>query len=305
VNTADLLRTPKLIVLGGPTASGKTMLALKLAERLDGEIISADSQQVYRYFDIGTAKPTRAQLAQVPHHLISIVEPDAPFSAAEFQGWADRAIAAIQQRGKRVLVVGGTGLYLRALLHGLISAPGADALLRARLADEAAREGTAALHRRLAKVDPKSAAQVSPTDLVRIIRALEIHQSTGIPASEYRGQHRFASERYPFALYVLAPPREELYRTIDQRAGAMFVSGLLEEVRDLVSRGFRDASPMQGINYAQALEVIEGRISVEEGIRLAAQQARRYAKRQFTWFRREPRAVPLQPPYTELESAGL
>ena len=179
----------ELIVLAGPTASGKTALALRLAGRLGAEIVSADSQQVYRYFDIGTAKPSAAELARVRHHLVSVVEPTERFSAAEFQRLADAAITDIQSRGRRVVVVGGTGLYLRILLHGVISAPGANAKLRQQLEEETARKGTAALHQRLAAVDPATAAEVKPTDLVRIIRALEIHESTGVPVSEQRRRH--------------------------------------------------------------------------------------------------------------------
>jgi tRNA dimethylallyltransferase len=294
----------ELIVLAGPTASGKTALALRLAERLGAEIVSADSQQVYRYFDIGTAKPTTTELAGVRHHLVSIVEPNERFSAAHFQKLADAAIADIRSRAKRVLVVGGTGLYLRILLHGVISAPGADAKLRQQLEEEAARKGTAACHQRLAQVDPTTAATVKPTDLVRIIRALEIHQSTGVPVSEQRRRHGFLENRYPFALYVLSPPRDELYRAIDERAKAMFAGGLLDEVRSLVQRGFRDAPPMRSVNYLQALAVVEGRLRLEEGIASAAQQSRRYGKRQLTWFRKEAGARHLSPPYAELDAQG-
>ncbi len=294
----------ELVVLAGPTASGKTALALGLAERLGAEIVSADSQQVYRYFDIGTAKPSATELARVRHHLVSIAEPNERFSAAQFQRLADAAIADIRSRARRVLVVGGTGLYLRILLHGVISAPGANAKLRQQLEEEAARQGTAALHQRLAQVDPATAAAVKPTDLVRIIRALEIHESTGVPVSEQRQRHGFMDNRYPFALYVLSPPRDELYRAIVERAKAMFAGGLLDEVRSLVERGFRDAAPMRSVNYVQALAVVEGRMSLEEGIASAAQQARRYAKRQLTWFRKEAGARHLSPPYAELDAQG-
>jgi tRNA dimethylallyltransferase len=292
----------ELILLAGPTASGKTALALRLAERLGAEIVSADSQQVYRYFDIGTAKPSAAELARVRHHLVSVVEPNERFSAAQFQRLADAAIAEIRSRAKRVLVVGGTGLYLRILLHGVISAPGANTKLRQQLEEEAARKGTAALHQQLAQVDPATAAEVKPTDLVRIIRALEIHQSTGMAVSEQRRRHRFMENRYPFVLYVLSPPRDELYCAIDERAKAMFAGGLLDEVRSLVQRGFRDAAPMRSVNYVQALAVVEGRMRLEEGIASAAQQSRRYAKRQLTWFRKEPGARHLSPPYGELDA---
>jgi tRNA dimethylallyltransferase len=293
----------KLIVIAGPTASGKSALALRLAKTLDAEIISADSQQVYRYFDVGTAKPSASELAEIRHHLVSVVEPTEPFSAAQFQKLADAAIEDIRRRSKRVVVVGGTGLYMRVLLHGLISAPPADSALRRELEAEASTKGRDALHRRLSEIDPESAAAVKPTDLVRIVRALEIHQLTGIRASEYRQRHRFLHDRHQFALYVLSPPRAELYRAIDQRAERMFHGGLLDEVESLLDRGFRDASPMHSVNYVQALAVIERRMTLEEGIASASQQARRYAKRQMTWFRREAGARYISPPYAELLEA--
>lgn len=294
-----------LIVLAGPTASGKTALAMRLARKLDAEIVNADSQQVYRYFDIGTAKPTAAERAQVPHHLVSVVDPDEAFSAAHFQKRADAAIEDIQRRSRRVLVVGGAGLYLRVLLHGVIPAPAANPALRRELEAEAAEHGREALHRRLAQVDPVSAASVKPTDLVRIIRALEIYQGTGVPVSEHRQRHQFLENRYRFSLYVLCPPRDQLYRAIDERAKAMFAGGLLDEVGSLVAGGFRSAAPMASVNYVQALAVVEGRMTLQAAIASASQHARRYAKRQLTWFRREAGAMHIAPPYAELEAAEI
>ena len=292
---------PELIVIAGPTASGKSALAVRLARRIDAEIVSADSQQVYRHFDIGTAKPSPEELAAVPHHLLSVVEPDEPFSAARYQALADQAIAGIAARGRQVVVAGGTGLYLRILLHGVTAAPGADPVLRARLLAEATEHGREHLHRRLVEVDPATAARVQPTDLVRIVRALEIHALTGVPASVHRGAHAFAESRYPFRMWVLDPPREALYEAIDRRMRAMFEGGLLDEVRALVARGFRDAAPMRSVGYVQALAAVEGRLGVEEALSAAARESRRYAKRQLTWFRREAGARFIQPPYAELE----
>lgn len=288
---------PRLTVIAGPTASGKTALAIEVARKLGAEIVSADSQQVYRGFDIGTAKPSAEELAQVPHHLLSVAEPDETFSAARFQSLADAAIADITSRGKRVVVAGGTGLYLRILLHGVVPAPPAAPEIRARLEEEAQRLGREHLHQRLSAIDPETAARVKPTDLVRIVRALEIHELTGTTASQFRNEHRFAEDRYPFDLYVLDPPREELYRRIDQRAARMFREGLLDEVRDLVARGYRDATPMGSVGYVQALAQLEGRLTLEEAIAQTARESRRYAKRQLTWFRREPGARFIQPPY--------
>jgi tRNA dimethylallyltransferase len=289
-------------VIAGPTASGKTALALELALRAGGEIVSADSQQVYRHFDIGTAKPSPEELTAVAHHLISVVEPLETFSAAEYQRRADAAIADIASRGKPVFVVGGTGLYLRVLLHGVVEAPGAAPELRASMEALAAAEGREAVHRKLAEVDPETAAKLPVNDLVRVVRALEIHAQTGVPASEFRRAHAFAPDRYPFRLYVLEPPREALYGIINARTEAMFARGLVEETRGLLARGFADAAPMRSVGYVQARAVVEERMTLEEAIVDTAQETRRYAKRQLTWFRKEPGAVFVPPPYESLRS---
>ncbi|ATB39706.1 tRNA dimethylallyltransferase [Cystobacter fuscus] len=296
---------PFLTVIAGPTASGKTALAVELALRHGGEIVGADSQQVYREFDIGTAKPSAEERAAVPHHLVSVVEPLEPFSAAEYQRRADAAIADIVSRGRRVFVVGGTGMYLRILLHGLVEAPGADPTLRAELEALAAAEGREAVHRQLAQVDPETAAKLPPRDLVRVIRALEIHRQTGRPASEFRREHAFAASRYPFRMYVLSPPREALYEAIDRRTEALFERGLVEEVRGLLARGYAEAAPMRSVGYAQAKAVVEGQLSLERARELVAQETRRYAKRQLTWFRKEPGALFVEPPYDALRAAEL
>ncbi|MCP3142188.1 tRNA (adenosine(37)-N6)-dimethylallyltransferase MiaA [Pyxidicoccus xibeiensis] len=291
---------PMLTVIAGPTASGKTALAVELAQRAGGEIVSADSQQVYRHFDIGTAKPSAEELAAVPHHLVSFVDPLEAFSAAEYQRRADAAIADITARGRPVFVVGGTGLYMRVLLHGVVDAPGALPELRAELEALASAEGREVVHRRLAQVDPETAAKLPPQDLVRIIRALEIHAQTGVPASEFRKAHSFAPDRYAFRLYVLDPPREDLYPRINARTEALFSRGLVKETRELLARGYADAAPMRSVGYVQARAVVEGRMTVEEAIHDTAQETRRYAKRQLTWFRKEPGAVFVPTPYEAL-----
>jgi tRNA dimethylallyltransferase len=278
---------PPLLVIAGPTASGKSALAIRAALAMGAEIISADSQQVYRHFDIGTAKPSAQELAQVPHHLVSVVEPTELFSAVRFQTLADAAISDAHGRGKRVVVVGGTGLYLRVLLHGVVAAPPGQPQLRSQLEADAVAQGRAAMHARLAAVDPQTAAWVKPTDLVRIIRALEIHALTGQPASQWRAEHAFAQARYKFQMVVLAPPRDALYAAINARTKEMFARGLVAEARALVARGFRDAAPMGSVGYAQALAVIEGGMSEDEAILQTAQATRHYAKRQLTWFRKE------------------
>lgn len=292
-----------LIVLAGPTASGKTAAAIRLAQRLDAEIVGADSQQVYRHFDIGTAKPSREELEAIPHHLISVLEPNEACTAGRYQQLADAAIENIRARGKRVVVVGGTGLYLRVLLHGVLPAPPVDPALRARLEAEAVEQGREALHARLAKVDPESAARLPPSDVLRVVRALELFEQTGEPASVHRARHAFVPDRYAYDLLVLDPPRASLYPAINQRTRAMFEGGLLEEVKALLARGFGDAPAMGSVGYVQARDVLEGRLTLEEGIAAAAQATRHYAKRQLTWFRKERGARFLRPPYAELEDA--
>jgi len=283
----------RLHVICGPTASGKTALAIELAQKLNAEIVSADSQQVYRYFDIGTAKPSAEQLAAVPHHLVSVVEPLEEFSAARFQALADAAIAQIRSRGREVVVVGGTGLYVRVLLHGVIRAPPAEPGIRAELEKLADAE----LHAMLAQVDAASAERLPVRDRVRIVRALEIHMLTGKPASASRQAHAFAEARHAYRLWVLDPPREELYRAINARTAAMFSAGLIAETKALVARGFREAAPMKSVGYVQALQVIDGELTEARAVELVAQATRHYAKRQQTWFKKEQGAVFVSPPY--------
>lgn len=282
-----------LHVICGPTASGKTALAIELAVRLGAEVISADSQQVYRYFDIGTAKPSAEQLSLVPHHGVSVVEPGEAFTAARFQALADEAIAAIRGRGREVVVVGGTGLYVRALLHGLIEGA-SDPSVRARL--EALDDD--ALEARLREVDPAAADRLPRADRVRRVRALEIYEVTGRTATASRQQHAFAAERHAYRLWVIEPPREAMYAAINARTKAMFEAGLVEEARALVARGYREVAPMQSVGYAQALQVIDGELTEARAIELAAQATRQYAKRQLTWFRKEQGAVFVKPPFS-------
>lgn len=292
-----------LVVIAGPTASGKTAAAIRVARTLGAEIVGADSQQVYRHFDVGTAKPSEEELAAVPHHLISVLEPLEACTAARYQQLADEAIAGIHSRDRRVVVVGGTGLYLRSLLHGLMPLPPVDLSLRARLEEQARTIGPVALHARLAEVDPESAAKLPCEDVLRVVRALEIHAQTGEPASVLRARHAFAAERHPHRYFVLTPARDALYAAIDQRTRRMFEGGLLEEVRSLLQRGLGDAPAMKSVGYLQARAVVEGSLSLEEGIAQAAQATRHYAKRQLTWFRKEPGATFVDPPYDALLEA--
>jgi tRNA dimethylallyltransferase len=251
---------------------------------------------VYRHFDLGTAKPDAAQLARVPHHLVSVVEPNEPFSAARWVALADAAIAGIVRRGRRVLVVGGTGLYVRALLHGLTDTPPSPDVRQA-LEDEARRLGPEAMHRRLAKVDPAAAAKLAVADVLRVVRALEIHATTGTPPSELRAAHAFRAARYPARIHFLDPPREELEQRLASRTRWMFERGLVKETARLVDGGFRESAPMRSVGYRQALAVLDGEMTEEQAERETFLESRRYAKRQRTWFRREPGTRFVPPPY--------
>jgi tRNA dimethylallyltransferase len=289
-------KAPQLTVIAGPTAAGKSALAFELAVRDGAEIVSADSQAVYRYFDLGTAKPNAEALARVRHHLISVVDPLDQFTAARFQTLADAAIRDIAERGRRVLVVGGTGLYIRVLLHGLSSGP-SDADVRIRLEAEARRIGAKAMHARLSAVDRTSAERIPVADTLRVVRALEIFETTGTPASHVRRAHGFAAARYPFTLWFLEPPREVLEKAIAARTRAMFAGGLVEEVEILVRRGYRDSPAMQSVGYRQALGVVEGRLTLAAAEADTGRQTRAYAKRQRTWFRKEPGVRFVSPPF--------
>lgn len=290
---------PDLTVIAGPTGAGKSALAMELAVRDGAEIVSADSQAVYRDFDLGTAKPDATARERVRHHLISVVDPLEQFTAARFQALADAAIRDIAGRGRRVLVVGGTGLYIRVLLHGLSAGP-SEPGLRARLEEEAARLGREAMHARLNAVDPDSAKRIAAADTLRVIRALEIFEMTGKPASLIRRAHQFGEIRYPFTLWFLEPSRQVLARAIATRTRAMFAAGLVEEVEALVRRGYRDSPAMASVGYRQALAVLEGRMTPDAAKAETERQTWAYAKRQRTWFRREPSVRFVAPPYSAI-----
>jgi tRNA dimethylallyltransferase len=275
------------VVLIGPTGIGKTALSLEIAERFDGEIISVDSMQVYRFMDVGTAKATFEERARVVHHLIDIVFPDETYNVARFVEDASRAMAAIRERGKVPLLVGGTGLYLKGLLKGLFAIK-EDYELRKHLKDRAAEEGLASLYGELTACDPRSAARIHPNDSHRILRALEVYRTTGIPWSEHiANQEQDASGQNVLKL-GLTCDREDLYARIDRRTRTMAEQGLLAEAENLLSLGYTgDLKSMQAIGYRHMVQYLAGTWTWEEGLRLIARDTRRYAKRQFTWFRRD------------------
>jgi tRNA dimethylallyltransferase len=278
----------EIIVICGPTAVGKTRASIELAKCFDGEIVSADSQQVWRGMDIGTAKANLTERSEVRHHLIDVVDPDEHFDAARFLELADAAIEDIASRGKRVLVVGGTGMYIRILLNGLCEVPPADEEYRSELENEIEKIGTWPLHDRLREVDQESAIQIHPNDRTRIIRALEIHHLTGIPASRFREEHGYGEKRYDSRKIGLDIEREELYRRINERIDKMLEQGLLDEVRGLVDRYGREAQGLTAVGYREFVRHLQGELSLDEAIDLAKRNSRRFAKRQLTWFRADP-----------------
>jgi len=283
------LRGP--VIIAGPTAVGKSALGLALARRAPGEILAADSMQVYRGLDVGTGKPTPAERAEIPHHLLDICLPTESFSAGEFARQARQIAAAVQARGRLPILVGGTGLYLRAFRRGELLGAGSDPAVRGRLREAAAADGGRGLYARLATVDPASASRIHPGDLVRIVRALEVWELTGRPPSELRPGLWDSPVRWGGLFLVLTRPREELYRLIDARCRRMWEGGLLEETRALLALGeAARVRPLLALGYRQAAEYLAGERSAAEGLEAMRRATRNYAKRQLTWFRREPEA---------------
>jgi tRNA dimethylallyltransferase len=279
----------RIVCLVGPTASGKTALAMALAPRLDAEIVCADSRQIYRGLDVGTAKPTRAERARVPHHGLDLVAPDEAFDVSRYRTAALGAIADVHARGRNVLVVGGTGLYVRTLRFGLCPAPPRVPRLRAVLQVWGAREGVPALHRRLALVDPAAAARIHANDAVRIVRALEVALTTGRRLSDWQRTHGFQSPAFDALMIGLDVPPADLARRIATRVDAMLAAGWLDEVRGLVARGYPDDAPVwRTLGYGDMRAVVEGRTDLPSARTACILATRRYAKRQRTWFRREP-----------------
>lgn len=287
----SLQRIP-LVVLCGPTGSGKTGLAAKLARYWPVEVVSADSRQVYRGMDIGTAKADADEQREVPHHLIDVVEPEHDFSVADFIEQARAAIAEIVQRHQRPLVVGGTGLYLRGLTEGLIDAPPADRHVRARLHDQARQQGNLSLWQRLQEVDPDAAAAIHPNNLVRVVRALEVFELSGEPISALQQRHGFAHRPYATLKLGICPSREELFDRIEQRVDQMVAQGLFDEVARLLERGLSpESKALRTLGYREVVECLAGDIDHATAVALIKTHTRQYAKRQLTWFRKDPEII--------------
>lgn len=275
----------------GPTGSGKSRLAFDLARELNGEVVNCDSLQVYRGFDIGTAKPSKQEQDAIPHHLIDIAMPTEDFSAGEFARRARQAIPAITDRGKLPVVAGGTGFYLKALIDGLVEGPPRDEEIRERLL-RAERRRQGSLHRILSRWDAAAALRIHASDVQKLVRALELILLEREPLSQVYERPRLAASEFRVIQIGLDPPRPALYARLDARSKAMWEGGLLEETQELLSKGVpRTARPFGAIGYKQALAAIEGRLAPPEVLAEMQRDTRRYAKRQWTWFRRDPRVA--------------
>jgi len=296
---------PRVAALVGPTAVGKTAVALALAAGLGAEIVNADSLQVYRELDIGTAKPTREERARAPHHLIDVADPPEPYDAARYSREGRQVLGDLAGRGVAPLVVGGTGLYLKALLSGLFAEGEPEAGVRDRVRRELGILGLPALYARLMRLDPATAARLHPHDTYRIVRALEVLEATGRPLSEFIAAHRFQDAPYEVLKLGLILPREELYRKIDLRVEVMLEAGWLQEVEGLLSRYPPTLKPLQALGYRHLINYLTGRWSWDEALTLLARDTRRYAKRQLTWFGSDPEVRWFHPDQIEAMAALL
>lgn len=283
-------REIRIVVVSGPTGVGKTKIALELARSFGGELVGADSVQVYRGFDIGSAKPTAAELSGVTHHLIDIREPDQPLDAASYAALADTAIADIAARGRVPIIVGGTGLWLRALLRGLVELPAVDPALRGQLEAEWDQKGASAMHERLAQLDPISARAVHVNDRLRVVRALEVYQQTGKPLGDLRREHALGAPRYGDFTLVMDIDRTLLAARVRARTRAMLDAGLVDEVRGLVARYGSEVRALQSVGYKQVVEHLTAGVSLDETEREMNRATLIYARRQRTWWRNEPGA---------------
>lgn len=282
-----------LVILTGPTAVGKTALSIALAKAIGGEIISADSMQVYRHMDIGSAKITPEEMEGIPHYLIDVLEPDQEFNVVVFQELAKQAAAEIYSRGHIPIVAGGTGFYIQALVYDIdFTENDEDTAFRRTLEEQAKREGAEALYERLRTVDPESCESIHAHNIKRVIRAIEFYEKTGKKISEHNREQRQNDSPYNFAYFVLNDDRERIYERINGRVDLMMAQGLVEEVRALRELGCRkEMVSMQGLGYKELLSYLEGETSMEEAVYLIKRDTRHFAKRQLTWFRREKEVI--------------
>ena len=291
---------PKIVVIGGPTAVGKTGVTIRVAERIYGEVVNADSMQIYRYMNIGTAKPTPEERRRIAHHMIDVADPDESYDAARFSLEARKAADGVLKRHRVPLVAGGTGFYIRAFLYGLCDAAPEDPAIRVRLREEAGRSGAESMHRKLAACDPEAAGKIHPNDIYRIVRALEVYETCGIPLTEFRRRHAFADAPYESLSIVLDMDRTELYERIDRRVDRMVAEGLAEEVERLFEMGYDERlKPMQSLGYRHMGDYIRGRVDRDTAVETLKRDTRHYAKRQLTWFRKDPQALWFSPAQTD------
>ncbi len=278
-----------LVIITGPTASGKTALSIELAKQIGGEIISADSMQVYRHMDIGSAKVTKEEMDGVPHHLIDVLDPSEEFNVVRFQEMARKAMEGIYERGKIPIIAGGTGFYIQALLYDIdFTETDENNSIREELEQKARTEGASVLHAMLKEIDPESAEAIHENNVKRVIRAIEFYRQTGKKISDHNRQEREKSSPYQFLYYVIDLPRELLYSRIEQRVDQMIEQGLVEEVKALQAMGCtRDMVSMQGLGYKEILDYLNGQLTLDEAIYVLKRDTRHFAKRQLTWFRRE------------------
>jgi tRNA dimethylallyltransferase len=278
-----------LTVIVGPTAVGKTEIAIEVARKIDAEIISADSMQIYRYMDVGTAKPLVEERRGIIHHMIDIINPDEEFSAADYQAGAKKYIQDVQRRHKTPILTGGTGFYINSVCYNYtFSQAEKDGSFRKRLQSQAEKHGKDYLYQKLEKVDPKAAKKIHPNNLRRVIRALEVYVKTGKPFSYYEEKTKEQQSQYDLLMYGLTRPREELYKRIDERVLSMLNNGLVKEVQKLLEMGYRrDLNSLQGLGYRQIIDYLDGKTTLDEAVHLIARDTRHYAKRQYTWFLRD------------------
>ncbi|OGW49543.1 MAG: tRNA (adenosine(37)-N6)-dimethylallyltransferase MiaA [Nitrospirae bacterium RBG_19FT_COMBO_42_15] len=282
--------TIPILVIVGPTAVGKTRIAIELAKELNGEIISADSRQIYKGMDIGTAKPSKDEQAAVKHHMLNVVEPDEHFSVGEYKRNAEKIIEGIWQRKRLPIIAGGTGLYIRAVIDGLWEGPKADYELRDKLKKEEETFGKGYLYKKLKEVDPETAEKTKPNDLVRIVRSLEVYYKEGKTISHFHRLHGFQEKNYNIMFIGLTMDRGRLYKKIEERVDEMINSGLIDEVKALLKKEYNEnISSMTGVGYRQAIGYLKGDYNLEEAVRLIKRDTKRYAKRQYTWFNKDKR----------------
>ena len=286
------MNKPKVIVICGPTASGKTALSIELAKKINGEIISCDSMQIYKYMDIGTAKPTLEEQKEVKHHLIDFVEPNQRYSVAEYKKDAEKSIEEILSKGKTPIIVGGTGLYVDSLIYG-IEYPEIelDEEYRKQLEKEIEEKGLESLYNKAKEIDSKAMEKISPNDKKRIMRVVEIYKATGNTKTEQEIESRTHEVKYDYKVFAIKMDREKLYERINKRVDLMVKKGLIEEVQNILKKYDKFPTAMQGLGYKEVVEYLDGKTTKEEMIDRIKMQTRRYAKRQITWFKKNKQTI--------------